>query len=205
MADSDPRKLTLPVRFYQVAGYHFGQRLPRHLILWATHLGDDILAEPGTPVQAIGAGEVVWSEMRLGTPEHRNWGGVVVVRHKYQEPTTKSQTNSKFKILNSKFFYSVYGHIHQLKVKEGDHVQPGQPVGIVAPGGTAENGWWNTPHLHFGIYTGPWKGRVLPGYARLDDWLRLSPRRTRVAWWHNPQHFIKEYNSLASRHSGGQA
>jgi len=162
--------LKLPITPYEVSGYRFGQRLRRRFILWATHLGDDIVAAAGTPVTAIGEGTVVWSEMRLGTPDHRNWGGVVIIRHDS--------------------FYSIYGHITDLKVAKGDHVRGGQPLGAVAPGKTPENGMWATPHLHFAIYTGPWRENVLPGYARPDDWLRLSPRRTRMAWWHNPQVFI---------------
>lgn len=188
-----PSSLRLPVQPYSSGGYHFGQRLSRRVFLWATHLGDDVLAEPGTPVCAIGEGEVVWSEMRLGSEEKRNWGGIVIVRHQslvasHQSPATSHEAH----------FYSIYGHITNLKVSTGERVQPGQTLGIIALGSTPENGWWKTPHLHFAIYTGPWKNAVLPGYARPDDWLRLSPRRTRRSWWHNPQEFIRHHNDLDS-------
>ena len=182
MTPSTLPRFELPVQPYRVAGYHFGQRLRRRVILWATHLGDDVVAAAGTPVCAIGVGEVVWSEMRLGSKEKRNWGGIVIVRHKYQEPTT--------------FFYSLYGHITDLRVKRGEHLVAGQPVGVVAPGNTPENGMWAEPHLHFALYTGPWRERVLPGYSRPDDWLRLSPRRTRLSWWHNPTEFIERMNQM---------
>lgn len=170
--------LSLPVLPYDVAGYRFGQRIRRRGFLWATHLGDDVVAAAGTPVSTIGQGEVVWSEMRLGSADKRNWGGIVIIKH---EP-------------DSKFFFSLYGHITAIRVKKGDRVQPGQLLGVVAAGNTPENGWWKTPHVHFAIYTGPWQERVLPGYARPDDWLRLSPRHTRMKWWHNPQVFITRYN-----------
>ncbi len=34
-------------------------------------------------------------------------------------------------------------------------------MGFVGKGETAENGFWDA-HLHFAIYTGPWKDQVLP-------------------------------------------
>jgi murein DD-endopeptidase MepM/ murein hydrolase activator NlpD len=192
--------LKLPVEPYIVNGYHFAQRLRRRIILWATHLGDDVVAEPGTPVYAIGEGEVVWSEMRLGTSEHRNWGGLVIIKHVITSPQTLSSIEERgdHEVVGEIVFYSIYGHITNLQVKKGERVQLGQTLGVVAPGNTPENGMWVTPHLHFAIYTGSWREKVLPGYARLDDWLRLSPRRTRLAWWHNPRDFIEKNNELAS-------
>jgi murein DD-endopeptidase MepM/ murein hydrolase activator NlpD len=182
----DHGSLQMPIEPYVKGDYRrFGERLHRRIWLWAIHLGDDLVADTGTSVQAIGYGEVVWSEMRLGMSQKKNWGGIVVLRH---------QTNSKF-------FYSLYGHMTDLTVKKGDRAQGGQALGVVAAGNTPENGWWKTPHLHFAIYTGPWKDTVLPGYFRPDDWLRLSPRRTRLKWWHDPQEFIARRNknlSLAS-------
>lgn len=173
--------LRLPVGSYDTGDYHrFGQRIRRRLFLWATHLGDDVVAAAGTSVQSIGVGEVVWSEMRLGSRDKRNWGGNVIVEHHND---------------NFQKFYSVYGHMTDLRVKKGEHVQVGQLLGVIAAGNTPENGWWKTPHLHFAIYTGPWNDRVLPGYARPDDWLRMSPRHTRLKWWHDPRMFISDRNN----------
>ncbi|MEX2054657.1 MAG: M23 family metallopeptidase [Candidatus Andersenbacteria bacterium] len=170
-----PSRLNLPITPYTVSGYAFGERLRRHIILWATHLGDDIVAPPGTPVTAIGEGEVVWSEMRVGTSEKRNWGGIIIVGHTHhatQQP-----------------FFSVYGHLHELQVKVGEPVTAGQLLGKIAPGSSPENGWWKKPHLHCGIYVGPWRGDILPGYKRPEEW------RTRVSWWRDPQPFIREYGA----------
>lgn len=169
-------KWRLPIMPYETGRYlRFGQKIRRRGLLWATHLGDDVVASPGTPVAVIGQGEVVWSEVRPGSHMKPNWGGIVIVRHH-----------------NFQTFYSVYGHMKNLSVKKGERVIGGQKLGVVAEGNTPENGWWQTPHLHFAIYTGPWRDRVLPGYARPDDWLRVSPRRTRRQWWHNPQEFIRQ-------------
>ncbi|MEX1997292.1 MAG: peptidoglycan DD-metalloendopeptidase family protein [Candidatus Andersenbacteria bacterium] len=172
-----PDHLFLPIQPYNVSGYHFGQRLRRRIILWATHLGDDVIAPAGTAVCTTGAGEVVWAEIRRGTARHRNWGGLIVIGHTAR---TTSQP-----------FFSIYGHLQDLTVRVGETVAPQHCVGTIAPGLTAENGWWEIPHLHFGIYSGPWQRQVLPGYKRPEEW------RTRLRWWHDPKSFIEAYN-LAS-------
>lgn len=167
-------KLQYPVQPYEVKGYRFGQRVRSRILLWARHLGEDVILPPGTAVVAAGEGQVVWSQMRLGSREKRNWGGIVVVCH------THRRTNQKF--------YSLYGHLQELQVRVGDTVTAGQVVGNVAEGHSPENGWWKIPHLHFAIYMGPWTEAVLPGYKRFFD------GRTKFSWWRSPQQFIEEYN-----------
>lgn len=166
--------LQYPVIPYVVKGYRFGQRVRSRIILWARHLGDDVILEPGTAIVAIGDGRVVWSEMRMGSKQRRNWGGIVVVKH--------------VKADGEEPFYSLYGHMKDLKVKVGDEVISGQTLGVVAEGTTPENGWWKIPHLHFSIYMGPWMEMVLPGYKRFFD------DRTRFSWWRDPRTFIEDYN-----------
>lgn len=168
-----PQRLTLPVDSYESLGYTLGDRVRSRMVLWARHLGEDVLAKPGTAVHAIGDGQVVWSEMRPGSKEKRNWGGIVIVGH------THATTNDSF--------YSLYGHISELAVSVGDTVLKGDLVGTVAAGHTPENGWWKKPHLHFGIYVGPWMGQVLPGWARPFE------GRTKVHWWRAPKQFIETY------------
>jgi len=168
-------KLTLPITPYEVSGYSFGQRVRSRKILWARHLGDDIVVPGGTNVFCIGDGKVVWAEVRGGTKEKRNWGGVVIVEHVH--PVT------------GLFFYSVYGHLTKLLVKQGLEINIGDQIGEVAAGHTAENGYWKLAHLHFGIYTGPWMHKVLPGYARPFE------GRTKFRWWQNPKPFIDLYTT----------
>lgn len=167
-------QLQLPISSYAVTGYRFGQRIRSRMILIARHLGDDILAEPGTEIRCIGDGKVVWSEMRLGSQQKRNWGGIVIVEHEHKE--------------NGLVFYSVYGHLYNLAVKESDQVRMGDLIGAVAPGLSPENGCWKLAHLHFSIYTGPWSGVVLPG------WLRPFEGRTKLSWWQDPKPFVDSYN-----------
>lgn len=174
MAFPMPRQLVLPVEPYHVSGYHFRQRLRRRLLLWATHLGDDVVQPAGKPVRSIGEGTVVWAEVRLGHAKKRNWGGIVIIGHTHR---TTGQP-----------FYSLYGHLKDLTAVAQQPVAAEQTLGVVADGNTPENGWWQIPHLHFAIYTGPWPNTILPGYKRPESW------RTRLSWWHDPQTFIAAYN-----------
>ncbi|OGY37189.1 MAG: hypothetical protein A3E36_04240 [Candidatus Andersenbacteria bacterium RIFCSPHIGHO2_12_FULL_45_11b] len=168
-------KLQLPIDPYDVNGYKFGQSIRSKVILIARHLGDDILANPGTEVRAIGDGTVVWSEMRVGSQQKKNWGGIVIIEHEHK--TTGA------------LFYSVYGHLDALAMKQGDAAHIGDLVGAVAKGSTPQNGYWELAHLHFGIYTGSWNNVVLPG------WLRPFAGRTKLSWWQDPKPFVEGYNS----------
>lgn len=176
MAYPAPTKLYLPIEPYTVSGYHFGERLRRWIILWATHLGDDVVQPAGKPVNAIGEGEVVWAETRAGNEHKRNWGGIIVIGHSHHQ--------------SGEEFYSVYGHLRDLTVTVGQTISAEQPLGVIAEGNTPENGWWKIPHLHFAIYQGPWRNEILPGYKRPEEW------RTKLAWWRDPQTFIADYNQL---------
>lgn len=170
-----PLSLTVPIVPYDVTGYQFGQRLRRHLILWMTHLGEDIVAAPDTAVGCSGDGQVVYAGARPGSVTARNWGGLIIVGHMHRS--------------TGQPFYTVYGHVYRVAVRVNDSVKTGQVIAHVAPGATPDNGWWQTPHLHFAIYTGPWTGAVLPGYWRLT-----RPWHTRRRWWLPPQKFIADYN-----------
>jgi murein DD-endopeptidase MepM/ murein hydrolase activator NlpD len=186
-----PEKLSLPIQPYRVTGYKFSERIRRRGILWATHLGEDILAPPGTKVIAAGDGEVVYSMMLLGSLLRRSWGGVVIIGHASE---VKSENSSRRRALGrqvknkSEKFYTVYGHLKNLQVEKGNKVTFGQQLGEVAEADTPENGWWHNAHLHFALYTGPWHGIVLPGWKRPEQF------RTRQRWWHKPTEFIARYN-----------
>jgi len=162
-----PPELQFPIDPYDTGEYYrFGDVIRRRVILWAVHLGDDVAAGAGTFVRAIGDGEVVWSETRRGSMQRRNWGGLIVVKHDS--------------------FYSVYGHMSHLRVTKGARAARSDILGEVAEGNTPENGYWERPHLHFGIYTGPWRDEVLPGWWRIEQFWR-----TKLRWWHDPRMFLR--------------
>ena len=177
----EPHQLQEPITPYSTGDlYAFRSRIRRHGLLWATHLGDDVVAAAGTPVYAIGVGKVVWVQMRSGERTHRDWGGVVIIGH--TDPRDHRQ------------FFSVYGHMTDLAVTQGQTVAGGEQLGVIAASYTPENGWWKHPHLHFAIYTGPWRDQILPGWARPEHWLmRGSSRKTKVSWWHDPRPFMAAF------------
>jgi hypothetical protein len=96
------------------------------------HTGIDYGVAEGTEVRATDSGQVV-EQGYLAT----TYGNYVKLRHVWGE--------------------SVYGHLSQASVMQGDHVAKGQVVGRSGSTGKATG-----PHLHFAI-------RVYP-YDRSDGW-----------------------------------
>ncbi|WP_329371772.1 transglycosylase family protein [Streptomyces sp. NBC_00669] len=112
---------TVPVHASIGTGYHVGGGS------WASgyHTGVDFLVGTGTAVHSVAAGTVVTA----------GWGGSygyqVVIRHADGE-------------------YSQYGHLSQISVKVGQHVNEGQRIARSGATGNATG-----PHLHFEMRTGP--------------------------------------------------
>ena len=163
-----------PFKEYCVNSYRFREDCTYDNIRWGIHLAEDCNIAAGTPVKTIGRGKVVYSAMHLGSAEKRNWGGIVIIAHK--NPKT------------IKVFFSLYGHLGTLQVRKGDLVELNQTIGTIGKALSPENGWWKDAHLHLALYTGPWLGKVLPGYFREDQKL------TKLDWWHEPTSFIRNYN-----------
>lgn len=99
------------------------------------HLGEDWNARDGgdlgAPVHAIAGGLVV----QVG-PAGPGWGNVVMVVHRVDEPG------------GSTLVESLYAHLRELHVAEGQGVSRGAQLGTV---GTA--GGVYSPHLHFELRT----------------------------------------------------
>jgi murein DD-endopeptidase MepM/ murein hydrolase activator NlpD len=99
------------------------------------HLGEDWNGEGGgdtdlgDPVYSTAHGLVVFAQdYRLG------WGNVVIVRHAYSEGG------------EMKYVDSLYGHLHQILVREGQQIRRGQQVGTIG-----NNRGMYDAHLHFEI------------------------------------------------------
>ena len=85
------------------------------------HSGLDIAAPEGTPVQAIASGTVIESGDFFFS------GNMVYLDH-------------------GQGLISMYAHLHEIKVKVGDTIKPGQIIGTVG-----ETGRVTGPHLHLSV------------------------------------------------------
>lgn len=84
------------------------------------HYGADIDGETGDPIYASNAGEVVMVRACFGS------GNTVLIHHGGR-------------------LFTAYFHLSEFAVKEGEHVEVGQPLGKVGKTGRVTG-----PHLHFG-------------------------------------------------------
>jgi murein DD-endopeptidase MepM/ murein hydrolase activator NlpD len=102
------------------------------------HTGVDIPAPKGTPVLAAGTGKVTWTGYGLyALKEDFNdpYGLAIAIRHDfgYQGET----------------LYTVYGHLDEIFVAKGQHVEGGEAIGKVG-----DTGQTTGVHLHFEIRIG---------------------------------------------------
>lgn len=167
--------LGYPLKEFEVNGVPFGKRSVHNGELWGIHLGEDCIVPAGTDVFAIGSGKVVYSALHAGDENKGNWGYIMIIEH--HSPWTRKK------------FYSLYGHLGACHKRIGEKVKRGEPIGFIGKDYTAENGYW-LAHLHFAIYTGPWKKKVLPGYWKEGD-LDTNPK-----YWKAPTEFIKEHQRI---------
>lgn len=179
MAYPSPSQLRFPLDAPASAGRRFLEEAVLGGKPWGQHLGEDFLADAGTPVQAIGDGEVIYAALHASWLRRRgNWGHVVILGHTHMR--------------DGESFYSVYGHLGEYRVTAGVVVRSSDTLGTVGKGGTRANGWWPEAHLHFAIYRGPWEGKILPGYLREND------ERTKREYWVRPSEFVRAYPSAAA-------
>ena len=102
------------------------------------HTGVDIPAPKGTPVLAAGSGKVVWAGYGVyrGGPDPTDpYGLAVTIRHDFG--------------YHGQTLYTVYGHLDEIDVAEGQYVRPGDRLGVVG-----ETGRVTGPHLHFEVRVG---------------------------------------------------
>ncbi|MDX2076621.1 MAG: M23 family metallopeptidase [bacterium] len=103
------------------------------------HLGADFVNPRGTPVIAIGYGEVVYAGSDLDVlvgPTNDYFGNVIIISHGIQAPAWQPT-------------YSVYGHLDRVDVVAGQFVSQGERIGIVGAEGIAYGA-----HLHLEIRVG---------------------------------------------------
>jgi hypothetical protein len=113
-------RLLYPLIGSAVTTSGFGWRLHPVLGSWLMHSGRDLAAPEGTPVVAALTGRVVSSGLAGG------YGLAVEIEH--DRPLRRT----------------LYGHLSELYVKEGDTVRQGEVIGRVGSTGLSTG-----PHLHF--------------------------------------------------------
>ncbi len=119
---------------WPVADYRYGGEFFEDIV----HTGVDIPAPKGTPVRAAGSGRVLWAGYgvyRGGNDPTDPYGLAVVIRHDfgYQDQA----------------LFTLYGHLDQIDVVEGQYVEVGQQLGLVG-----ETGAVTGVHLHFEVRLG---------------------------------------------------
>jgi len=122
-------EVNLPVADYRYGGIFFKD---------VVHTGVDIPASKGTPVLAAGSGTVVWAGYgvyRGGVDTSDPYGQAVTIRHDFG--------------YQNQMLYTIYGHLDRIDVADGQHVETGDPLGLVG-----ETGIVTGPHLHFEVRIG---------------------------------------------------
>lgn len=111
-----------PLKFAAVITSHFSEhRFHPILKEYRPHLGIDYAAPTGTPVQTIGDGRVIFAGMKGGA------GNLIEVQH-------------------SNGYTTYYMHLSRILVRNGEHVDQGERIGLVGMTGLATG-----PHLDFRI------------------------------------------------------
>ena len=105
---------------------HFGPEKHPRFNTTTLNNGVDIQAAAGTPVLAAGKGRVDYTSQDYGT-----FGLMVVLNH-------------------GDGYYTLYGHLSEILVTQGQEVQPGQTIGRVGDSGTSLKG----TVLHFEVRKG---------------------------------------------------
>ncbi len=141
IAGNGNRSLIFPLIGAAETSSGFGWRLHPILGTWLMHSGRDLAAPEGTPVVAALSGRVVSSGDAGG------YGLAIELEH--ERPLRRT----------------LYGHLSELYVKEGDRVRQGEVIGRVGSTGRSTG-----PHLHFEVrmpQEGGWvavePGELAPG------------------------------------------
>ena len=114
--------LRSPLKFSAPVTSHFSKaRFHPILKVVRPHMGTDYGAPVGTPVQAIGSGQVMYAGLKAGE------GNMVEISH-------------------ANGYETMYLHLSRMYVRRGEHVEMGKTIGLVGSTGLSTG-----PHLDFRI------------------------------------------------------
>jgi hypothetical protein len=128
------RPIAADKRNWPTADYRYGGVFFQDVV----HTGVDFPAPEGTPILAAGPGKVVWAGYGIyrGINDPSDpYGLTVVLRHDFG--------------YNGENLYTVYGHLSEIDVLEGQHVETGEKIAL-----SGQTGQVTGPHLHFEVRIG---------------------------------------------------
>lgn len=116
--------LSAPLKYARISDNYSAHRWHPILHLRRPHYGIDYAAPEGTPIRAIGNGQISFAGQDGG------YGKAVIIQHSNQ-------------------YQSLYAHMSHIRysIKPGQWVTQGQIIGYVGSTGLSTG-----PHLHFGLY-----------------------------------------------------
>lgn len=116
----------------------FGYRYDPFTGVWVFHSGIDIALDEGEPVYAIREGRV-----HLASTHYPGFGSLLIIEHEDRDGDV---------------IRSIYGHCHEIFVKEGQDVKGGERIATVGSRGRSTG-----PHLHLEVhyYLGEEEGWVV--------------------------------------------
>jgi murein DD-endopeptidase MepM/ murein hydrolase activator NlpD len=161
------------------------------------HTGIDFALGVGSPVFAIGKGVVRWSSWAKGL----GWPNQYYINPDFTPNDGIDQSAGIVVIIDHGPIVSIYGHLNETPLNNGDTVQPGQLIGR-----SGNTGFSSGPHLHFEILPDKWNvhgrfyGRVNPldyitkviakpaapsleASPRVGGWRGAKYRPTTTRWW----------------------
>jgi murein DD-endopeptidase MepM/ murein hydrolase activator NlpD len=104
---------------------------------YRVHHGIDLVNPVGVQVMAAGSGTVIWAG-RGHTNEYESissYGNVIVIEHDFS--------------YHGRPVYTLYAHLAEFLVSPGQHVQAGDPIGLIG-----DTGITSGSHLHFEVRVG---------------------------------------------------
>jgi murein DD-endopeptidase MepM/ murein hydrolase activator NlpD len=122
-------EINIPVQDYRYGGGFFED---------VVHTGVDIPAPKGTPILSAAPGTVIWAGYGVyqgGVDPTDPYGLAVTIQHDFG--------------YQNQALFTVYGHMDEINVVEGQHVETGDLLGLVG-----ETGKVTGPHLHFEVRIG---------------------------------------------------
>lgn len=120
---------------YSLPYYHFGTNGPTDD--YRLHHGVDLSNPVGVEIRAAGSGTVIWAD-KGHFNEHEaitSYGNVIVIEHDFG--------------YQGEALYTLYAHLNEFAVTEGQHVEAGEVIGFIGQTGNVTG-----PHVHFEVRVG---------------------------------------------------